>query len=200
MTNRDKAIIDDLQRFRAMTREQIARLHFNNIKNSTDQCNKVLLRLKRDGHVAVSKERRMYTYFPAKHIKKDSSKLNHFLAIADFYCELSKHDPVRRFDVEPKLGGKGYPEPDAFMIWRATPFFIEVQRSDYSSKQWQEKMNRYEQYYHSNDWQRLDWQPKDKKVLPVIWIVGKGPGMVQGTSFRVFHATVEEMVQKMNKR
>src|SRR5690606_33003919 len=142
-----------------------------------------------DGHVAVSKERRMYTYFPSKHIKKDSSKLNHFLAIADFYCEINKHARPVRFDVEPKLGGKGYPEPDVFMIWRNTPFFIEVQQSVYSSKQWQEKLNRYERYYNTGEWQRLDWQPKDKKVLPVIWIVGKGPGPIQGSSFKVVHGS-----------
>lgn len=200
MTSRDKAIIADLQRFRAMTREQISALHFSSCKNATKEANSVLLRLRRDGHISASKERRMYTYFPSKSIKKDSSKLNHFLAIADFYCEISKHDKIKRFDVEPKIGGKGYPEPDVFMIWRGTPFFIEVQMSDYSSKQWLEKLNRYEQYYHTNDWQKLDWQPKDKKVLPMIWVCGKGPGMIQGTSFRVFHSTVEEMVNRLNKK
>lgn len=200
MTMRDKAIVEDLQRFRCMTREQIEQLHFGSVKNKVNECNRVLLRLKRDGHIEVSKERRMYTYFPTKHIKKDSSKLNHFLAIGDFYCDIVKIDKPRIFEVEIKLGEKGYPEPDVMMIWKGTPFFVEIQRSDYSSKQWQAKMNRYEQYYQSNEWHKLDWQPKDKKVAPMVWIVGKGAGSLPGTSFRVFHATVEDMVNKVMKR
>lgn len=200
MTSRDKAILGDLTRFRAMTREQIAMLHFNQVKNSVNECNRVMLRLVREQHAAVSKERRMYTYFPSKHIKKDSSKLNHFLAIVDFYCELSKHDRPKKFDVEVKLGDKGAPEPDAFAIWRNTAFYIEVQRSDYSTKQWQDKLNRYEQYFQSGEWQGLDWQPKEKKFQPFVWIVGKGPGMLTGTSFRLFHTSVDDMVQRMVKR
>lgn len=198
MTSRDKAILGDLARFRAMTREQIAMLHFSQVKNSVNECNRVMLRLVRDQFAAVSKERRMYTYFPIKHIKKDSSKLNHFLSIVDFYCDLQ--DKPKKFDVEVKLGYKGAPEPDAFMIWRNTPFFIEVQRSDYSSKQWQDKLNRYEQYFQSGEWQHLDWQPKDKKVQPMVWIVGKGPGMLTGTSFRLFHTSVDDMAQRMVKK
>lgn len=200
MTTRDDAIISDLQRFRAMTRGQIERMHFGEVENKVNECNRVMLRLKRDGHVAVSKERRMYIYFPVPHIKKDSSKLNHYLAIADFYCEINNYAEPTRFDVEVKLGAKGSPEPDIFMIWKKTLWFVEVQQSVYSAKQWQEKLNRYEKYYLSEEWKSLDWQQKEKKFFPMVWIVGKGPGVIPVTSLKVFHASVDEMVNKIMKR
>lgn len=199
MRTRDKAIISDLERFRAMTREQISTLHFNNVKHPVKETNAVLLRLKRDGHLSASAERRMYTYFPAKSIKKNSSKLEHYLSIVDFYCNINKNSKPYKFDVEPKLAEKGVPEPDVFLIWNRTAFFVEIQRSNYTQKQWQEKMNRYEQYYLSGLWKGLEWQRADKPLFPIVWIVGKGKGMIQGQSFRCIHATVNEMIERLKK-
>lgn len=199
LRDRDKAIISDLERFRAMKREHISTLYFQHVKNPTKEANNVLLRLKREGHISVSTDRRMYTYYPAKSIKKNSSKLDHYLSIVDFYCLINQHNKPRRFDVEPKLDVKGTIEPDVFLIWNNTAFFVEIQKSDYSKKQWQDKMNRYEQYYQSGLWKNLDWQPQDKKLFPIIWIVGRGQGLIQGQSFRCIHATVEEMVERMKK-
>jgi len=199
MNTRDKLIIADLEKFRVLSREHIATLHFNNCKNKVNECNRVMLRLTRENKVSVSKERRMYNYFPSKHIKKDSSKLNHYLAIADLYVKLMQFDKPRRYDVEPKLNFINGPEPDVFAIWHNKLFFIEIQLSDYSKKQWQEKMNRYEMYFLSEAWKGLDWQPQDKKLFPTVWIVGKGGGMIPGNSFRCIHATVEEMVEKLRR-
>lgn len=44
-------------------------------------------------------------------------------------------------------------EPDIFMIWKRAPFFLEIQRSIYSEKVMNEKVNRYVSYYMSNEWQ-----------------------------------------------
>jgi hypothetical protein len=171
MNARDKAIVKDLTRFRCMTRDDVAELHFSGVKHPTTQANMVLKRLRRDGHIEVSKDRRQYVYFPSPStVKKDSSKLNHFLYIVDFYKQIAKVELPRIFEVEPKYG-KGNPEPDVFMIWQRTPFFVEIQRSVYSDKMMQEKLQRYERYYYSEAWKLEAWQPEDKKVFPRLWIV-----------------------------
>jgi len=195
---RDKAIIEDLERFRCMTRDDVAELHFAGVKQPIKEANSVLLRLRREGLIGVSKERRMYIYFPVPGIKKDSTKLGHFLSIVDFYKQLRRIEQPRTYEVEPKLGGKGMPEPDAFTIWKGAPWYIEIQRSVYSEKQWAEKMNRYEQYYLSGEWEKAEWQPADRKVFPYVWIIGGQHHSVQ-TSFRLFQSSVEEMLSRLKK-
>lgn len=199
MRQRDKAIISDLERFRCLTRDDVAELHFSNVKNPIKEANGVLKRLRRDGHISCSTDRRMYIYFPIPGIKKDSAKLGHFLAIADFYRQLRRIEQPRVFDVEPKLGGKGLPEPDAFVIWKGAPWYIEIQRSVYTEKQWTEKMNRYEKYYLGGEWEHAEWQPKDKKIFPYVWVVGTGKYNIGTRSFRVFQGSVEEMLKRSSK-
>lgn len=197
MTPRDRAIIADLERFRCLTRDDVAELHFSNVKNPVKEANGVLKRLRRDGNIGCSTDRRMYIYFPIPGIKKDSAKLGHFLAIADFYKQLRKYEQPRTFEVEPKLGGKGLPEPDAFVIWKGAPWYIEIQRSAYTEKQMTEKMNRYEAFYLGGAWEKASWQPTVKKVFPYVWIIGAGKYVIGTRSFRVFHGNVEEMVKKI---
>lgn len=197
MIPRDKAIIADLERFRCLTRNDIADLHFSNVKNPIKEANTVLKRLRRDGLISCSTERRMYTYFPVPGIKKDSAKLNHFLAIVGFYRQIRKHAQPYTFEVEPKLGGKGLPEPDVFTIWRGAPWYVEIQRSVYSERQWTDKMNRYEKYYVSGEWEKADWQPKDKKIFPYVWIVGVGKQLSGNRSFKVFYGDTDEMIKRL---
>jgi len=168
MKKRDLAIIKDLQRFRCLTRDDIIALHFKDLKQPVTSCNTVLKRLRRDGYIEVSTKQLPYIYFssPAQ-IKKDSTKIPHFLKIAEFFISLVKYDQPKIFIVEPKYG-KGYMEPDAFMIWKRAPFFVEIQRSVYSDKVMKEKVSRYEQYYMSNEWLQESWQPGNKKVFPTI--------------------------------
>lgn len=170
MKKRDMDILKDLQRFRCLTRDQIIELYFHNLKNPINSCNTVLKRMRRDGHIDVSTHMQPYIYFssPAP-IKKDSAKIPHFLAIAQFYISVQKVE-TPQFVVEPKYG-KGYMEPDAFMIWKKAPFFVEIQRSVYSKKVMDEKFKRYMQYYMSNEWQKESWQPQDKKVFPRVLII-----------------------------
>lgn len=199
MNNRDAAIIKDLEKFRCLSRDDIAELHFSNVKNAVNEANKVLLRLRRDGVIGVSKERRKYLYFPDRSIKKDSAKIGHFLAIAEFYREIRRHEAPSIFEVEPKLGGKGLPEPDIFMAWKRTPFYIEVQNSRFSSSVMQAKLKRYEAYHAGGEWERASWQPPGKKIFPVLWIIGEGKYDVGNPSFRIFQMTVEQMVTMLNK-
>lgn len=173
MNSRDKAIISDLVRFRCMTRDDLAELHFGKLKNPIKDTNTVLKRLRRDRIIDCSKEWRQYVYFPIPSIKKDSAKINHFLAIVDFYKQLQKFESPEIFVVEPKYG-KGQPEPDIFMTWREAPWFVEIQRSVYSDKVMKEKFARYAQYYHGEQWKLEAWQPDDKKkVFPRVWIVSE---------------------------
>ncbi|MFS0767084.1 hypothetical protein [Peribacillus phoenicis] len=171
MRKRDIAIISDLQRFRCMTRDDIMNLHFKGLKNPVTCCNTVLKRLRRDGHIEVNVAQQPYIYFPSPApIKKDSAKIPHFLKIVKFYKSILSFEHPQDFIVEPKYG-KGYMEPDAFMIWKRAPFFVEIQRSIYSEKVMNEKFNRYVSYYMSNEWQHEPWQPENKKIFPKIILI-----------------------------
>ncbi|MRX56733.1 hypothetical protein GJU41_22580 [Bacillus idriensis] len=170
MKKRDLAILKDLQRFRCMSRDDIIDLHFSGLKKPVTSCNTVLKRLRRDGQIEVNATRQPFMYFssPAS-IKKDSAKIPHFLKIVEFYKSLLPHEQPKSYIVEPKYG-KGYMEPDVFMRWKRTPWFVEIQRSVYSEKVMLEKYSRYLSYFMSNDWQKEPWQP-EKKIFPKIMIV-----------------------------
>lgn len=171
MKKRDLEILSDLQRFRCMTRDDVIDLHFQGLKNPITCCNTVLKRLRRDGHIEVNKNQHQYIYFPSPApIKKDSAKIPHFLQIVDFYKSLLTFEQPKTFIVEPKYG-KEFMEPDAFMIWKRGPFFVEIQRSVYTEKVMLEKYNRYLAYYMSNEWQNEPWQPESKKVFPKIIMI-----------------------------
>ncbi|PLR79697.1 hypothetical protein CVD25_06515 [Bacillus canaveralius] len=171
MRKRDINILADLQRFRCMTRDDIIELHFSNLKQPVTSCNTVLKRLRRDGHIEVSRDRQPYIYFPSPAtIKKDSTKIPHFLQIVKFYKSLKKYEDPKVFSVEPKYG-KSYMEPDAFMIWKRAPFFVEIQRSVYSTRVMAEKVKRYEEYFFSDEWKAEAWQPANKKVFPTVIMI-----------------------------
>lgn len=200
MNQRDKAILEDVQRFRALSRDLIASLHFNNVKNPITAANYVLKRLHRDKQIERATDRRQYIYFPAQgHIKKDSSKLGHFLQIAEFYRDICKVEIPKTFIVEPRYS-KGMPEPDIFMIWKGAPRHVEIQRTQYSEKQIKEKIQRYDHYYLSNEWHSESWQKPDKKIFPYLWINGVGRYAIGMRSYRVFQTDIEGMLDITSKR
>ncbi|MBT2615347.1 hypothetical protein [Bacillus sp. ISL-78] len=151
LTNRDKAIIKDLNKFRVMDRDSIAELHFSNLKNPGYAANNVLLRLLRDGEIQRSTAFVPYCYFgPDVHMKQNSAKIGHFLAILNVYKEMKQLGELYSFLVEPKYGKKGEgAEPDIYCYFRKTPFFIEVQRTIYSEKQMNDKLARYVDLFNS---------------------------------------------------
>lgn len=198
MIARDKAILTDLERFRCLSRDDVADLHFAHTKHPVTHANMVLKRMRRDGLVKCSTERRKYIYFPSERkIKPDSQKINHFLAIAEFYRQLRRIEQPRIFQVEPKLGGKGLPEPDAFVIWKGAPWYVEIQRTHYTERVMAEKLNRYEKYFLSGVWEKEAWQPANKKVFPYLWIVGAGRYKIEGRPYRTYQSTVDEMVKRI---
>ncbi|RJR23618.1 hypothetical protein C4578_04050 [Candidatus Microgenomates bacterium] len=197
MRKRDLAILNDLTRFRCLTRDDIVNLHFSGLKNAVTCCNTVLKRLRRDGQIEANTTMQPYIYFLSPSpIKKDSAKIPHFLKIAQFYQQIQKLEDPRTFIVEPKYG-KGFMEPDAFMVWKRAPFFVEIQRSVYSERTMNEKVKRYEAYYHSREWEKESWQPRDKKVFPRILVLSDTRYKIEST-LRFFQAqNIEDFIQSV---
>lgn len=184
MRKRDREILSDLERFRALTRDQIIEIHFGGLRNPVANANAVMLRLYRQGYVDRTADYKQYIYFPTDGtLRKDSAKLRHFLAIADVYIEMRKLGGLRRFDVEPKYG-KGLAEPDAFAIWRGSPFFIEVQRSIYSDKQISDKVTRYGALARSGVIYKEPWQPKGRAVMPAVIVLTDKRYAIESASVR----------------
>ncbi|KAB2337674.1 hypothetical protein F7731_08765 [Cytobacillus depressus] len=150
LTNRDRTIIKDLNKFRVMDRDSIAEIYFSKTKDPKKSANNVLLRLLRDGEIQRSTAFTPYVYFgPDVSIKQNSQKIGHFLAILNVYKEIKRLGNLGTFLVEPKYGKKGIVEPDVFCQYRKTNFFIEVQRTVYSDKLMNEKLDRYIDLYNS---------------------------------------------------
>ncbi|EJR71045.1 replication-relaxation family protein [Bacillus cereus] len=198
MKSRDKAIIKDLCRFRCLSRDDIIDLHFQGLKKAVTSCNTVMKRLRRDGSVDVNVLQKPYIYFPQPSpIRKTSQKIPHFLAIVNVYKQLLQYEKPKLFKVEPKYG-KAYMEPDIFAIWRQSPFFIEVQNSVYSKKVMQEKLNRYEIYFHSLEWQRELWQPKKSKYFPSLLVITDSQYDISSSNFRIFQAkSIHDFMNQM---
>ncbi|PFH66778.1 hypothetical protein COI61_29455 [Bacillus cereus] len=177
-----------MKRFRCMSRDDIIDLHFQGLKNAVTCCNTVMKRLRRDGHVDANVLQHPYIYFPQpSSIRTKSQKIPHFLGIVDVYKQLVYYENPKLFKVEPKYG-KEYMEPDAFTIWRRSPFFIEVQKSVYSKKIMQDKINRYELYFHSQEWHNESWQPKGSKFFPSILIITDKKYEIHSPHLRIFQA------------
>lgn len=190
LTNRDKKIIKDLNRFRVMDRDSIAELYFSNLKNPQYAANNVLLRLLRDGEIQRSTAFIPYCYFgPDVQIKKNSAKIGHFLAILNVYKEMRKLGELESFLVEPKYGKKGEgAEPDIYCHFRKTGFFIEVQKTIYSEKQMSDKLDRYLDLYNSGIM---------KKPFPHVLIISDHRYAIDGEyPFKLFQA--ESFIQFLN--
>ncbi|NBI28623.1 hypothetical protein ERL59_06610 [Chengkuizengella sp. YPA3-1-1] len=153
-----------------MGRDDIIDLHFSNLKDPVTQCNRTMKRLIQGGYVIANKDHRKYIYLPRNGIKYNSLKIPHFLSIVRFYIEINFYEKPKEFIVEPKYK-KGFMEPDIFMIWKSSPFFVEIQRNIYSKKTIGSKLKRYENYYNCEKWKNEYWQPKNKKVFPTIWFI-----------------------------
>lgn len=171
MTTRDRAIIEHLRKFRCMTRDDIAEIHFSNVKRPIRHVNEVLLRLRRDDLITADTTRRKYIYFPIPRIKEQSAKMMHYLAMVDFYREIRKHGEPAYFEIEQPLGADIYPQPDIEMVWRKAPFFVEVQRNPFNDKEIKAKIERYDRYFYSKKWQQRPWQSKGKEIFPNVLMI-----------------------------
>lgn len=195
LTKRDKAIIKDLNKFRVMDRDSIAELHFSNLKKPQYAANNVLLRLMRDGQIQRSTAFSPYVYFgPDISMKKNSAKIGHFLAILNTYKEILKHGHIESFLVEPKYVPKGGgAEPDIYCQYRQTGFFIEVQKTIYSERQMNDKLNRYIDLFHSGIMAQL---------FPHVLILSEQRFVIGNDyPFKVFQAqSFTEFIQSLKKQ
>lgn len=200
MRARDRAIIDDIQRFRVMSRDDIADIHFAGLKCASSNANSVLTRLFRAGIIDRSTDYIPYLYFPVdKPIKKDSAKIRHFLEIVRVYRDMIKVERPSVFTVEAKYA-KGLAEPDIFAIWKGSPLFVECQRSHYSQQVMTEKIERYESLKDSGLVDAEPWQPKNKPpVFPAILILSPTRYAVESDSLTIMQAqSIGDFLQKMN--
>jgi hypothetical protein len=203
MNQRDKNIVKSLEQFRVLDRDQLIELHFSTVKDKVNSCNKVLKRLQRDGHVSCDLSRRPYVYFPEPStVSKKSSKLNHFMSIADLVIEAGKVGKLTEYEVEVKLGKKGTVEPDLFMVWNKAPMFVEVQTANIQKSNYmKKKLERYEEYYDSGAWRELHWQRPDKKYFPYVIIVSAHQYALPETPFKVIQVkSMTEFVEKYVKK
>jgi hypothetical protein len=204
LTQRDKAIIKDLNKFNVMDRDSIAEIHFNNLKNPIKTANSVLLRLLREDKIQRTSDTVPFCYFgPDVTMKKDSSKIGHYLAIVDVYKEIvRRYGSVEEFQVEPKYGEKGTVEPDVFCIFKKTPMFIEVQNSVYNEKRMTEKIERYEELYQRGTISNETWQNPNNPLFPVILILSTTRYAIpKGMPFKVLQAdTIAQFFDRLQKK
>jgi hypothetical protein len=190
LSMRDKAIIRDINRFRVMDRDSIAELYFADKKRPINSANAVLKRLVTEGHIRRSTAWGMpYLYLSVESsVKANSAKIPHYLEILRAYKEICTFGKPEVFTVEPKYA-KGLAEPDAFFIWRKTPFFLECQRMFYSQKQVDAKFKRYKALYDSGVIFNETWQPADRKVFPYILVLSESRWSINGEfPFKVVQA------------
>ena len=172
LKNRDQKIIECLNQFRCMTRDQIAAIFFNDVKKPITSVNFVLKRLRKRGYIEVDISKQPYIYFSKENIiKKESQKVPHYLAIVDFFVNVCKYEEPTVFEVERRYG-KGLMQPDIFMIWRKQAFFVEIQKSRYSSRLMMDKLSRYINYLKSEKWY-FKTVPYQISEFPFVWIVSK---------------------------
>lgn len=195
MRERDRAILEGLRKFNVLSRDDIVDLYFSSIKNGVKSANAVLKRMRRDGYIDANTSQQPYLYFPSPSpIKTDSSKIPHFLAIVDVYKQLCSYEQPASFIVEPHYG-KEYMQPDLFVIWKGAPFFIEVQQSIYSDRIMNEKIKRYEAYFHSREWHNEHWQPKGNPIFPYVLILSDIKYKIESVGFRVLQfRSIKEML------
>lgn len=201
LSKRDRAIIDDLTRFRCLSRDDIAAIHFPSVKDPIKAANSTLLRLYRQGLVDRSANYEPFVYFPVEsNMKKSSQKIPHFLKIAGVYRELLVYDKPKLFHVEAKYA-KGLAEPDVFTIFKNSPLFIEVQRSVYNQTQINEKIERYEALYHSRLLDQETWQRPGHPVFPAVLILTDTRYAVNSASFPIMQASsISDFMKQMGAK
>jgi hypothetical protein len=173
LTERDRLLIADLERFRVMDRDSIAELYFSELKNPIQGANSVLKRLHRDRLIERSNAFMPYVYMPVdSKMKKNSQKILHYLAILSTYKQMCQYKKPKMFIVEDKpTGKKGGIEPDFCAIFNGGVFWGEVQRNQYSEAMIAKKISMYEDFYRDGGWQTMNWQPEGKTIFPTILFI-----------------------------
>ncbi|MGG0747309.1 hypothetical protein ABDI02_03540 [Priestia megaterium] len=200
LSQRDKDIIAFINQFRAVDRDSLVDLFFKQLKLPINACNSVMVRLYRLGLIERTQQYSPTVYLPVDaKIKKNSQKILHFLSILDVYKQMCTYDMPKNVIVEDKpTGRKGGVEPDLFCIFKGSPFWIEIQRNQYSEQKIQAKINLYEEFFFSDEWKMLQWQPEDRSaIFPSVILITPIRYAVSSDHIRIIQvASIHELMEK----
>ncbi|AYE53890.1 hypothetical protein OEA_30100 (plasmid) [Priestia megaterium NCT-2] len=200
LSQRDKDIIGFINQFRAVDRDSLVELFFKQLKSPVNACNSVMIRLYRLGLIERTQQYSPTVYLPVDaKIKKNSQKILHFLSILDVYKQMSTYGMPKQVIVEDKpTGRKGGIEPDLFCIFKGSPFWIEIQRNQYSEQKMQDKIHLYEEFFFSDEWKALQWQPEDRAaIFPSVILITPIQYAVSSDYFRLIQvASIHELMEK----
>ncbi|PAK45408.1 hypothetical protein CHH47_25990, partial [Priestia megaterium] len=95
-------------------------------------------------------------------------------------------------------GRKGGIEPDLFCIFKGSPFWIEIQRNQYSEQKMQAKINLYEEFFFSDEWKALYWQPEDRStIFPSVILITPVRYAISSDHIRIIQvASIHELMEK----
>ncbi|WP_349730088.1 replication-relaxation family protein [Peribacillus frigoritolerans] len=145
MKKRDLEILKSLEKFKCLTRDQIAALHFSTNARPHISANNELNRLRRDGYILANTDRsfQQYIYFinPSP-MKIDSQKIDHYIMINQGFIDMSKYGIVNRYEIEPSIPNVGF-IPDVSCNWLELDWYLEFQNSLYTAKQMNSKLDKY---------------------------------------------------------
>ncbi|MGZ0880296.1 hypothetical protein ACWZQY_030625 [Priestia megaterium] len=200
LSQRDKDIIAFINQFRAVDRDSLVDLFFKQLKSSINACNSVMVRLYRLGLIERTQQYSPTVYLPVDaKIKKNSQKILHFLSILDVYKQMRTYDMPKNVIVEDKpTGRKGGVEPDLFCIFKGSPFWVEIQRTQYSEQKIQAKINLYEEFFFSDEWKTLQWQSEDRSaIFPSVILITPIRYIVSSDHIRIIQvASIHELMEK----
>jgi hypothetical protein len=200
LSQRDKDIIGFINQFRAVDRDSLVELFFKQLKSPINACNSVMIRLYRLGLIGRTQQYSPTVYLPVDaKIKKNSQKILHFLSILDVYKQMCTYSTPKQVIVEDKpTGRKGGIEPDLFCIFKGSPFWIEIQRNQYSEQKMQDKINLYEEFFFSDEWKALHWQPEERPaIFPTIMLITPVRYAVSSEHIRIIQvACIHELMEK----
>ncbi|MBU3574180.1 hypothetical protein IUK39_29510 [Priestia aryabhattai] len=200
LSQRDKDIVGFINQFRAVDRDSLVELFFKQLKSPINACNSVMVRLYRLGMIERTQQYSPTVYLPVDaKIKKNSQKILHFLSILDVYKQMCTYSVPKQVIVEDKpTGRKGGIEPDLFCIFKGSPFWIEIQRNQYSDQKIQAKITLYEEFFFSNEWKALHWQPEDRAaIFPSVMLITPIRYAVSSEHIRIIQVTsIHELMEK----
>ncbi|MGF9941650.1 hypothetical protein ABEX44_00065 [Priestia megaterium] len=200
LSQRDKDIIAFIDQFRAVDRDSLVELFFKQLKSPVNVCNSVMVRLYRLGLIERTQQYSKTVYLPVDaKIKKNSQKILHFLSILDVYKQMCTYSTPKQVIVEDKpTGRKGGIEPDLFCIFKGSPFWIEIQRNQYSEQKMQDKINLYEEFFFSDEWKALHWQPEDRiAIFPSVILITPIRYAIHSDHLRLIQVgSIHELMEK----
>lgn len=192
LSQRDKDIIAFINQFRSVDRDSLVDLFFKQLKSPVNACNSVMVRLYRLGVIERTQQYSPTVYLPVDaKIKKNSQKILHFLSILDVYKQMCTYSVPKHVIVEDKpTGQKGGIEPDLFCIFKGSPFWIEIQRNQYSEQKMQAKIDLYEEFFFSDEWKTLQWQREDRAaIFPSVILITPVRYAVTSAHIRIIQVT-----------